>query len=283
MTADQYRSSDAYRNAAAQYGGGAAPAPVVNTQFPLTPQGQFNRYFNSSAEDNTFGLRTQGPGVPQNVQQMTTLAQQNQAPIGSPLSSYYRAESAAGRANMPDVVSGLTQNITDPKQRDAMTQWAQANPMLAWRQYNKQFSPTAENPTGTQYSAFFNQAPKQGNQAPGASADYTRALKNMFSTSGNALAQPFSGPNYDLNQVTQSNFNPSGPSFTGGAPASASGFDYSKLTNNVFNPGAQAMTQGAQVSSAFTEADRQRAFNTNLDNSMANAAKLGYSGKNPFF
>ena len=56
----------------------------------------------------------------------------------NPLSQQYRAESEAGRKNMPEVVAGLTQGLEGEKAK-AMQTWAQANPMLAYREYNKRF------------------------------------------------------------------------------------------------------------------------------------------------
>jgi len=56
----------------------------------------------------------------------------------NPLSQQYRAESEAGRKNMPEVVAGLTQGLEGEKAK-AMEIWAKTNPMLAYREYNKRF------------------------------------------------------------------------------------------------------------------------------------------------
>lgn len=56
----------------------------------------------------------------------------------NPLSQQYRAESEAGRKNMPEVVAGLTQGLEGEKAK-AMETWAKTNPMLAYREYNKRF------------------------------------------------------------------------------------------------------------------------------------------------
>lgn len=71
------------------------------------------------------------------------------API-SPLASAYRAESEAGRANMPEVVSGLTFGMEGEKAK-AMESWAKANPMLAYREYNKRF-PAGQQTVGSLFA-----------------------------------------------------------------------------------------------------------------------------------
>lgn len=71
------------------------------------------------------------------------------APL-SPLASAYQAESAAGRANMPEVVSGLTFGMEGEKAK-AMESWAKANPMLAYREYNKRF-PAGQQTTGSLFA-----------------------------------------------------------------------------------------------------------------------------------
>ena len=71
------------------------------------------------------------------------------APL-SPLASAYQAESAAGRANMPEVVSGLTFGMEGEKAK-AMEAWAKANPMLAYREYNKRY-PAGQQTTGSLFA-----------------------------------------------------------------------------------------------------------------------------------
>ena len=68
----------------------------------------------------------------------------------SPLASAYQAESAAGRANMPEVVSGLTFGMEGEKAK-AMEAWAKANPMLAYREYNKRY-PAGQQTTGSLFA-----------------------------------------------------------------------------------------------------------------------------------
>lgn len=114
-----------------------APKP----SFPLTPQGQFDRYFGTSGEmDPYFGAASRGAGAPKNVQDMLALASQRTAPGSTPqdLATYYRAQSAAGRGSMDEIVSGLTYGKTG-KEAENLTAWAKANPMLAMREYNKRF------------------------------------------------------------------------------------------------------------------------------------------------
>ena len=95
------------------YGPGGAPTPIVRgTRDGVTPD------------------RTQSDLYRQYAPQPTFAA--------NPLSQQYRAESEAGRKNMPEVVAGLTQGLEGEKAK-AMQTWAQANPMLAYREYNKRF------------------------------------------------------------------------------------------------------------------------------------------------
>ena len=111
-------------------------------QYAPTPQGQFERYFQSSEMDPYFGAASRGAGAPKDLQAALDLASQEKAPTDTPLSAYYRAQSAAGRGAMPEVVGGLTQGLEAEKAK-AMEAWAKANPMLAYREFNKRF-PTGE-------------------------------------------------------------------------------------------------------------------------------------------
>jgi len=106
-------------------------------QYALNPQGQFERYFQSPEMNQYFG-QLQSSGAPKDVAAMTALAGQAKAPTDVPLATYYRAQSAAGRGNMPEIVEGLTYGL-DPKKVAAMKQWAEANPMLAQREFSKKF------------------------------------------------------------------------------------------------------------------------------------------------
>jgi hypothetical protein len=115
---------DEARALASQY----APKP-----FPLTPQGQFDRYFGGSTEmDPYFGAASRGAGAPKNLAAMEALAGQEKAPVGTPLATYYRAQSAAGRGNMDELVEAMGY-------KGSLAEWAKANPMLAQREFNKRF------------------------------------------------------------------------------------------------------------------------------------------------
>ena len=105
------------------------------------------------------------------------LAAQQKAPLGTPLADYYGAQSAAGRASQAEVVRGLTQGKTGIE-RDNLETWAKANPMLAWREYQKQFPSGnyATGPLGAQTGAPFNQA---GPFTP--SPQFTQQVQGAFS------------------------------------------------------------------------------------------------------
>lgn len=100
-------------------------------QYALNPQGQFERYFQSPEMNQYFG-QLQSSGAPKDVAAMTALAGQQKAPIGTPLSTYYRAQSATGRGNMDAIISAMGY-------QGPMAEWAKANPMLAQREFSKKF------------------------------------------------------------------------------------------------------------------------------------------------
>jgi len=135
--------SDQYRAAMGQQAPQAAPS------FPLTPQGQFQRYFQSPEMDQYFGAASRGQGAPANLQAMQQLAAQPQAPTTSPLATYYRSQSAAGRGDMESIISTMGYKGTP------MEQWAKANPMLAFREYNKKY-PAGEPTTGPDDQSMIN-------------------------------------------------------------------------------------------------------------------------------
>jgi hypothetical protein len=112
------RQSDLYRQYAAR---------------PFTPQGQFERYFGTGEMDPFFGSSSRGAGAPKTSEEMMSLAAQQKAPMDTPLATYYRAQSAAGRAEMPTIIEGLGYGKGTP-----LAQWAEANPMLAKRLYEKE-------------------------------------------------------------------------------------------------------------------------------------------------
>ena len=127
--------SDMYR----QY----APKP-----FPMTPEGQFERYFKTPEMDQYFGAASRGQGAPKDVAGMESLAGQLTAPQDVPLSAYYRAQSAAGRVNMPKITQELEYAEGSP-----LAKWAAANPMLAQRLYEKQKARKAMEPPMAEFGA----------------------------------------------------------------------------------------------------------------------------------
>lgn len=111
--------SDEARALASQY----APKP-----FPMTREGQFERYFKTPEFDYVFGSQT-GKG-PKTAEEMVTLGTQRQAPTSAPLSDYYRSQSALGRVNQEEIQKMYAD-------RPDLQKWAAANPMLAQREYIK--------------------------------------------------------------------------------------------------------------------------------------------------
>jgi hypothetical protein len=102
-------------------------------QYALNPQGQFDRYFQSPEMDQYFGAASRGKGAPENLAAMEALAGQPTALNAPSLGTYYRAQSAAGRGNMDEIVGALGYKGTP------MEQWARQNPMLAMREFGKKF------------------------------------------------------------------------------------------------------------------------------------------------
>jgi hypothetical protein len=173
--------------------------------FPMTAEGQQERYFNTPEMNYVFGAQT-GKG-PKTAEEMSALASQAKAPTTSPLSDYYRAQSAMGRGSMPEIVGGLVQGLEGDKAK-AMETWAKANPMLAYREFNKRqaaapampmapdqqtmmgdlgsrtqseggYTMEAFNPTG--FSGAANAVPAPWNtQGQAVSAPYTEAMSRAF-------------------------------------------------------------------------------------------------------
>ena len=123
----------------------SAPAPAPEPSgldlarpkpFAMTSEGQFDRYFKTPEMDQYFGAESRGKGAPADAAAMEKLAFEQKAPMDAPLATYYRAQSAAGRGNMPDIVAGITAGKGE-KEAAALTKWAEANPMLAQRLYAK--------------------------------------------------------------------------------------------------------------------------------------------------
>lgn len=118
-------------------------------QYAQTPEGQFERYFQTPEMDQYFGAASRGKGAPADVGQMKALAGELTAPQDVPLSSYYRAQSALGRAQMPEIQKGLGY-----EEGSDLAKWAAANPMLAQRLYaKKQAAAPTETPAFPGYQA----------------------------------------------------------------------------------------------------------------------------------
>ena len=116
--------SDEQRALASQY----APKP-----FPMTQEGQFNRYFKTPEFDYVFGAQTSNE--PKTAAEMAALATQRNAPTTSSLSDYYRSQSAMGRVNQAAIQEMY-------KDRPDLQKWAAENPMLAQREYTKKYGTT---------------------------------------------------------------------------------------------------------------------------------------------
>ena len=125
--------------------GGGGGQPQFKAQ-PMTSQGQFDRYFGTSEMDPFFGSSSRGAGAPKTAEEMMTLATQQKAPMETPLSTYYRSQSAAGRAEMPAITEGLGYAKGTP-----LAQWAEDNPMLAKRLFEKT---KAKKAAGTEEDAY---------------------------------------------------------------------------------------------------------------------------------
>lgn len=97
--------------------------------FPMTAEGQQERYFGTPEMNYVFGAQT-GKG-PKTAEEMSALASQAKAPTTSSLSDYYRAQSAMGRVNQADIQKMYAD-------RPDLQKWAAANPMLAQREFIKQ-------------------------------------------------------------------------------------------------------------------------------------------------
>ena len=98
--------------------------------FAMTPEGQFERYFQTPEFDYVFGAGARGKDAPDSASAMQQLAVQEKAPMERPLSSYYAAQSAMGRVNQ-DAIQSMYEGDEN------MQAWAKANPMLAQREYLK--------------------------------------------------------------------------------------------------------------------------------------------------
>ena len=150
-------------------------------QYALNPQGQFDRYFGGGEMDRYFGSASRGKGAPQDLAAMQALAGQAKAPMDTPLASYYRAQSAAGRGSMDEIISAMGY-------QGPMAEWAKANPMLAQREYAKKFPGGA----ATQFL---------GKEGATPTADYTTGAFDTSALSGtDPINKPFELPGGAMTQ-----------------------------------------------------------------------------------
>lgn len=122
----------------------ATPVAPPTTLFPFTPEGQFQRYFQTPEFDYVFGERSRGVGAPTTAEEMLALASQLRAEKEAPLATYYRAQSAAGRSQMDKVKEALGY-----AEGSDLAKWAEANPMLAQRLFAQKTAKT-QKPVVTQ-------------------------------------------------------------------------------------------------------------------------------------
>ena len=130
------RAAEAYRAGAGFPGQGLAPAGLDLDRpkpFAMTSEGQFDRYFKTPEMDQYFGAGSRGKGAPKTAEAALELASGKGVPEGTGIATKYRAESAMGRGNIDEIVEAMGYKGSP------MEQWARANPMLAFRQYNKKF------------------------------------------------------------------------------------------------------------------------------------------------
>lgn len=235
--------SDQYRAAMGQQ----APSYPV---FPLNQEGQFQRYFASGSPemDRYFGgAASRGTGAPKDLDAMMDLASANVAPAGANPATYYRAQSAAGRGSMDSIITAMGYKGTP------MQKWAESNPMLAWREYNKKFPSGI--PTQGPDDARIAQAMSQGNYfAPegGPSPirmDPSTAFKGGFAIGSGNAAPPAQQPTQALQGMdTQQLYGAGTPNF------------------GAFKLPGGAMSQGANVSAPFKQASAMSAQYTNPQN-----------------
>jgi len=155
-------------------------------QYAQTPAGQFERYFKTPEMDQYFGAASRGTAAPKDVEAMQALAGKTVAPGKTPeeLSAFYRAESAMGRAQMPEIQKGLGY-----AEGSALAKWAAANPMLAQRLYAEKQAKGEVVPQG----AFAGTTPQPfGSPLP--STDFAvaaNAVPGPWNTQGNAVSAPY--------------------------------------------------------------------------------------------
>ena len=170
--------------------------------FPMTAEGQQERYFGTPEMNYVFGAQT-GKG-PKTAEEMSALAAQAEAPTTSSLSDYYRAQSAMGRVNQADIQKMYAD-------RPDLQKWAAANPMLAMREYNKKF-PAGEATQGPSDDAiraaisggkFY---PSEGSPSPITNPpDFgtpANAVPAPWNTQGQAVSAPYTEANQKAAEKT---------------------------------------------------------------------------------
>jgi hypothetical protein len=164
--------------------------------FPMTAEGQQERYFGTPEMNYVFGAQT-GKG-PKTAEEMSALATQAEAPATSSLSDYYRAQSAMGRVNQADIQKMYA------GQPD-LQKWAAANQMLAMREYNKKF-PAGEATQGPSDDAiraaisggkFY---PSEGSPSPITNPPDFGTPANVVPAPWNTQGQAVSAPYAEANQ-----------------------------------------------------------------------------------
>lgn len=157
-------------------------------QYAQTPGGQFERYFKTPEMDQYFGAASRGATAPKDVEAMQALAGQTVAPGKTPeeLSAFYRAESAMGRAQMPQIRKGLGY----AKGSD-LAKWAEANPMLAQRLYAKEMGKREAAGQATPGTTYAGAAPQPlGDESFSVVAN---AVPAPWNTQGAKVSEEFAG------------------------------------------------------------------------------------------
>ena len=156
---------------------------------------------------------------------------------------------------MDEVVSALTYGKSG-KEAENLTAWAKANPMLAYREYNKRF------PSG---------APTQGPEA--GTLQPAEALKGMTKTWDTAATEtPGFVQGFDSTSARTPGFVPGFDSTSARTPGFVpGGFDYSSALTaspelKPFTLPGGAFTQGRNVSAPYDVAQAQAAFKINPQN-----------------
>lgn len=121
------------------------PSPLASPAFDNTLEGQYQRYFKTPEFDYVFGAGARGEGAPKDAAAMEFLGNQIKAPKkDTNIASMYAAQSAMGRVNQDKIQeyfadADLPGNVKkENEEQTALQKWAEKNPMLAQRLYQKQ-------------------------------------------------------------------------------------------------------------------------------------------------